>query len=51
MFAELLQRLTDNVSFALEKFGRAGEKTQADQRIEYLASHDSSFHCSGPQRR
>ena len=40
-FAELLQRLADNVSFALENFDRVDEKAQADQRIEYLASHDS----------
>ena len=40
-FAELLQRLADNVSFALENFDRADEKAQADERIEYLASHDS----------
>ncbi|QDW36617.1 EAL domain-containing protein [Bradyrhizobium sp. KBS0727] len=40
-FAELLQRLADNVSFALESFARVDEKAQADQRIEYLASHDS----------
>ena len=40
-FSELLQRLTDNVSFALENFVRADEKTRADERIEYLASHDS----------
>jgi diguanylate cyclase (GGDEF)-like protein len=40
-FAELLQRLTANVSFALENFDRADEKTRADERIEYLASHDS----------
>jgi diguanylate cyclase (GGDEF)-like protein len=39
-FAELLQRLADNVSFALENFDRADEKTRADERIEYLASHD-----------
>ena len=39
--AELLQRLVDNVSFALENFDRADEKTKADERIEYLASHDS----------
>ena len=32
---------TDNVSFALENFDRADEKTKADERIEYLASHDS----------
>jgi diguanylate cyclase (GGDEF)-like protein len=40
-FIELLQRLADNVSFALENFDRADEKTKADARIEYLASHDS----------
>ncbi|MET0678301.1 MAG: GAF domain-containing protein, partial [Bradyrhizobium sp.] len=40
-FAEMLQRLADNVSFALENFDRADEKTRADERIEYLASHDS----------
>ena len=40
-FAELLKRLVDNVSFALENFDRADEKIKADERIEYLASHDS----------
>ncbi|MCP4616882.1 MAG: GAF domain-containing protein [Bradyrhizobium sp.] len=40
-FVELLQRLTANVSFALENFSRADEKKKADERIEYLASHDS----------
>jgi diguanylate cyclase (GGDEF)-like protein len=39
-FVELLQRLADNVSFALENFDRADEKHKADERIEYLASHD-----------
>jgi len=39
-FVELLQRLADNVSFALENFDRADEKNKADERIEYLASHD-----------
>jgi len=39
-FAELLQRLADNVAFALENFDRADEKKKADERIEYLASHD-----------
>jgi diguanylate cyclase (GGDEF)-like protein len=43
-FAELLQRLADNVSFALENFDRADEKNKADERIEYLASHDSLTH-------
>ncbi|QPF91051.1 bifunctional diguanylate cyclase/phosphodiesterase [Bradyrhizobium commune] len=40
-FSELLQRLADNVSFAMENFDRADEKNKADERIEYLASHDS----------
>jgi len=40
-FSELLQRLIDNVSLALQNFDRADEKTRADERIEYLASHDS----------
>lgn len=40
-FVELLQRLTANISFALENYGRAEEKRRADERIEYLASHDS----------
>ena len=40
-FVELLQRLADNVSFAMENFNRGDEKTRADERIEYLASHDS----------
>ena len=37
---ELLQRLANNVSFALENFDRADEKAQADARIKYLATHD-----------
>jgi diguanylate cyclase (GGDEF)-like protein len=40
-FVELLERLAENVSFALENFERADEKSKADGRIEYLASHDS----------
>jgi diguanylate cyclase (GGDEF)-like protein len=40
-FVELLQRLADNVSFAIENFDRVDEKARADERIEYLASHDS----------
>jgi diguanylate cyclase (GGDEF)-like protein len=38
---ELLQRLADNISYALGNFDRADEKNRADERIEYLASHDS----------
>jgi diguanylate cyclase (GGDEF)-like protein len=37
---ELLRRLTENVSFALESFDRADEKTKADEQIQYLATHD-----------
>jgi len=38
---ELLQRLADNVSFALGNFDRADEKAKADRQIEHLATHDS----------
>ncbi|MEA2865668.1 MAG: hypothetical protein QOE39_383 [Bradyrhizobium sp.] len=38
---ELLAKLAENVSFALDNFDRADAKTKADERIEYLASHDS----------
>ena len=37
---DLLQRIADNIAFALDNFDRADEKTKADERIEYLASHD-----------
>jgi diguanylate cyclase (GGDEF)-like protein len=37
---ELLARLANNVSFALENFDRAEEKARADERIKYLATHD-----------
>lgn len=37
---ELLQRLAENVAFALQNFNHAEEKLQADKRIEYLATHD-----------
>ena len=35
-FAELLQRLADNVSFALESFDRADEKAKTEQQKERL---------------
>ena len=37
---ELLHRLANNVSFALENFQRAEEKARADERVQYLATHD-----------
>ncbi|HKS18739.1 MAG TPA: EAL domain-containing protein [Bradyrhizobium sp.] len=40
----LLQRLAENLSFAINNFDRADEKAKADERIEYLASHDSLTH-------
>lgn len=36
----LLQRLADNIVFALENFDRADEKLAAERRIQYLAAHD-----------
>lgn len=40
-FVELLERLAGNVSFALEHFDRVDERDKAEQRIKYLATHDS----------
>ncbi len=37
---DLLARLTANVSFALENFDRDAAKRRADDRIQYLATHD-----------
>jgi diguanylate cyclase (GGDEF)-like protein len=39
-FVELLQRLAENVSFALEDFERIDEKHEAEKRIQYLGTHD-----------
>ena len=38
---DLLQRIADNIAFALDHFDRADEKVRTDRRIEYMASHDS----------
>jgi diguanylate cyclase (GGDEF)-like protein len=37
---ELLQKLPENISFALKNFDRAAERKQAEERMEYLATHD-----------
>jgi diguanylate cyclase (GGDEF)-like protein len=37
---ELLQRLAENITFALENFDRAEEKIRTDEHIRYLATHD-----------
>ena len=37
---ELLARLAENVSFALDNFDREVKKKQAEERIKYLATHD-----------
>jgi diguanylate cyclase (GGDEF)-like protein len=37
---ELLRRLAENVSFALQNFDRSDEKVRADQQIQSLATHD-----------
>ena len=38
---DLLERLAGNVSFALEHFDRIEERERAEERIKYLATHDS----------
>jgi diguanylate cyclase (GGDEF)-like protein len=40
-FVELLERLAANLSYALENFDRVDEKEIAEERIKYLATHDS----------
>lgn len=40
-FVEILERLAANLSFALENFDRADEKEKAEERVKYLATHDS----------
>jgi diguanylate cyclase (GGDEF)-like protein len=40
-FVELLERLAANLSFALENFDLADERKKAEDRIRYLATHDS----------
>jgi diguanylate cyclase (GGDEF)-like protein len=37
---ELLQKLPENISFALKNFDRAAERKQVEERMEYLATHD-----------
>jgi diguanylate cyclase (GGDEF)-like protein len=38
---ELLARLAENISFALDNFDRDEEKRRADEQIQYLATHDA----------
>jgi diguanylate cyclase (GGDEF)-like protein len=38
---ELLGRLAENVSFAMENFNRQEEKATAERQIQYLATHDA----------
>jgi len=37
---KLLQRMAENIAFALDNFEREAERKQAEQRIQYLATHD-----------
>jgi diguanylate cyclase (GGDEF)-like protein/PAS domain S-box-containing protein len=37
----LLERMAENVVFGLDNFAREAERRQAEQRVQYLASHDS----------
>jgi diguanylate cyclase (GGDEF)-like protein len=38
---DLLARLAENISFALENFDRDAEKREADEQIQHLATHDA----------
>ncbi len=40
-FTEILERMAENLSFALNKFDQADEKERAEQRVHFLANHDS----------
>ncbi len=40
-FAELLERMAENLSFALTRFDQADEKERAEARVHFLANHDS----------
>ena len=37
---KLLQRMAENIAFALDNFEREAERKRAEQRIQYLATHD-----------
>lgn len=39
-FVDLLQRLADNVSFALENFERRDDARKSEAKIQHLATHD-----------
>lgn len=40
-FTDILERMAENLSFALNKFDQADEKDRAEQRVHFLANHDS----------
>jgi diguanylate cyclase (GGDEF)-like protein len=40
-FTEILERMAENVSFALNKFDQSEEKERAEERVHFLANHDS----------
>jgi diguanylate cyclase (GGDEF)-like protein len=40
-FTRILERMAENLSFALNKFDQADEKERAEQRVLFLANHDS----------
>jgi diguanylate cyclase (GGDEF)-like protein len=40
-FTELLERLSENVSLAVDNFDSHDEKVEAERRIQYLATHDA----------
>jgi diguanylate cyclase (GGDEF)-like protein len=40
-FTQILQRMAENLSFALNKFDQTDEKERAEARVHFLANHDS----------
>jgi diguanylate cyclase (GGDEF)-like protein len=40
-FTQILQRMAENLSFALNKFDQTDEKERAEARVYFLANHDS----------
>jgi diguanylate cyclase (GGDEF)-like protein/PAS domain S-box-containing protein len=38
---KLLERMVENITFALHNFEREAERKQAEERIQYLATHDA----------
>jgi diguanylate cyclase (GGDEF)-like protein len=40
-FSQILERLAENLSFALNRFDQSDERARAEARVHFLANHDS----------